>query len=595
MDYKKIKNKINKLKIVNIIGKFIKLKKCGKNFKGFSPFNKEKNPSFFVSPYKNIWKDFSSGKGGNLITFFIEYLKFDYLESIKFIFNKFCNKKKEIININFLNTKNNFFYNIYNILNSSSKFFIKKIKENKNLLNYLIKRNINIKNIKKFSIGYAPENYNLINFLKNEKIFLEKKILKETGLFIIKKKNIYNLFRNRIIFPIKNIFGKIIGFGGRTLNNNYNKYINTPNNKIYKKSENLYGLYESKNYIIKNKFCYLVEGYIDVISLHNYGIKNVLSSLGTFITQKQINLIKKFTNNIILLYDGDISGVNAAIKNINFFLKNNINIRFFIFPKNQDPNSFLLYFIKKKKKKNLNFYFQKKSLNFLDFKIKKFKNYFKDPYKKYVLIKNLERNILNIKNPIIKELFYQEIIKIFKINIKLLNNNNIFFLDTKKKYIENQNYNFKKKIYKKLRLKKIIKIYEKNILNLFKKYKKYINEEIILIFNKKQIKINMKKVFIQIFKIIDKNKIFLKKKKIIKKIKKLIKKKNKKKINIFNIYKKISNKIILNYFKEKLFKLKYYLILKKINFFLFFLKNKNLKFKKKIKILNKLFFLTKIK
>ncbi|WGH28097.1 MAG: DNA primase [Candidatus Shikimatogenerans bostrichidophilus] len=388
----KIKKIINKLKIEKIIGKYIKIKKCGNNYKGFSPFNNENNPSFIVSPKKKIWKDFSSGKGGNLISFFIKYMKFNYNESINFLLEKFYNKKIIISNNNYIN-------NLIKIQEYAKNLYIKNLKNNKYIKKILIKRGFNNYIINKYSIGYSNIYSELVNIIKTKK----KKIFIDSGLFYIKNNNIFDRFRNRIMFPIKNLYGDTIGFGGRIIDDNikYSKYINSSNNKIYNKSKILYGLFEAKNYIIKYNLCYIVEGYTDVISLYQNGLKNVISTTGTTINDYQLKIIKKYTSNIILLYDGDKAGIKSSLKSINIFLKNNINIKFFIFKKNYDPNK-LLY---KKKIKNIKTYFLKKSLNFLKFKIKIFNKKIKDPYMKYNFIKKIIKNVYNISNNIMKEIY----------------------------------------------------------------------------------------------------------------------------------------------------------------------------------------------
>ncbi|MDH3004747.1 MAG: DNA primase, partial [Candidatus Shikimatogenerans sp. JK-2022] len=460
LNYSKINKIIKNLNIVKIINNYVKLEKEGTYYKGYSPFNKETNPSFIVSYKKNIWKDFSSGKGGTLISFIMQYFNWNYNKSIIYLLKKFCNiKYKNFININ----KNN--YNFNTLLNKNIKIFKKKqkiieiikkvnfyykklLKQNPLVIDLLKRKGLNKKIIKKFELGYAPNNFQF-DFLNKKK----KKKLISTGLFKYKNNIRYNFFFNRIIFPIKNINGEIIAFGGRNIynNNKSSKYINTPNNYLYNKSKILYGLYNSKKYIYLNKLCFIVEGYMDLLSLYQNNIKNVVATLGTNITQYQINLIKKITNNVILLYDGDKAGLLSANKNINFFLKNSINIKFFIFPKSEDPNSFLKK--NKKKIKNLKKYFIKKSLNFLDFKKFIFKKYLKDPYKKYILIKTIINNIENIPQNLIKDFYLKKLEKKFNINLNslykdfYLNNYDYYLLLNKKpKYIIKNNINYKIKI-----------------------------------------------------------------------------------------------------------------------------------------------------
>ncbi|WGH26073.1 MAG: DNA primase [Candidatus Shikimatogenerans bostrichidophilus] len=586
----KVKIILNKLRIEKIIGKFVKIKKYGSNYKGFSPFTKENNPSFMISPEKKIWKDFSSGKGGNLINFFVEYMKINYYESINFIFNKFINN-----NFNFI-IKYNYKDNIIKLNEYAKNFYIKNLNKHKNIKKFLFKKKgFNDYIIKKFSIGYSKNYNDLIKYFINKKI--NKNLIIDSCLFIIKKKIIIDRFINRIIFPIKDIYGNTIGFGGRIINdftNKYSKYINSPNNILYNKSKVLYGLFEAKKYIIKYDFCYITEGYTDVISLYQNNIKNVISTTGTNITEYHIKIIKKYTNNVILLYDGDKAGIKASIKNIDIFLKNNINIKFFLFYNNYDPNTFIL---KNKKKKNLNKYFKKKSLNFIQFKIKIFNiynyNIKNNLFNKYKLIKSIINNISNISNNIIKEIYLQKISNIFNLkkiylykeieNIKnknkyiIYNNKNNFLIKKKKKYIYNNN---------------IIKYIENYFIKKILILKKFINFKLIIKYKKKINLININNIIKKIFKEIKKYNFIFKKKNLI--ILKNIKKKLKNNIYKKKIInkKKIKNKYILNFFKIIILKYKYYFILDKIK------KYENIiKFNKKDKKKNllKIFFLIKIK
>ncbi|WGH25158.1 MAG: DNA primase [Candidatus Shikimatogenerans bostrichidophilus] len=475
-----------KFDLLTTISSFVKLEKCGNNYRGFSPFKKERFPSLMVCPKKNIWKDFSSGKSGNVINFVMYYLNLNYIETIKYLKNKY--NKNQFINYTpnpiVEKRKKKIFY-LYKILKIFNKYYKNLLNKNKVALQFLKNRGIKKKIIKIFSLGYSPNFYPL-DFLTHKKIYYNNFILKNIGLFTKIKKNFFYLFKNRIMFPIKNLEGNIIGFGGRTLNTYFkNKYINSPNNLIYNKSENLYGLYEAKTYILKKKLCYIVEGYMDLLSLYQNKIKNVISPLGTYINKIQINLIKKYTNNVILLFDGDDTGINAAIKNINIFLQNNVNIRYFLFPKNKDPNTFILS--KKKFNINFNLYFKKKSVTFIKLQQKKFKKLLNNgnPYKKYTFIKKILNNIQNIENGLIKEFYIQELIKEF--NIK---KSNIYEEILKEK--NNVDNNKIKKNTKNIKKKNIININflikkNKELLIIFiKKFKHFINYIFILKKKKKK-------------------------------------------------------------------------------------------------------------
>ena len=283
--------------IVEVIGDFIHLKKSGSNFKGLSPFANEKTPSFMVSPGKRIFKDFSSGKGGNVVTFLMEHEQLSYPEALKWLANKYnieieeAEETKEQIEAKH---QKEALYLAHQFANGFFKTSLKDSNEGKSVgLSYLKKRGYNISTIDEFELGYSPDDYNA---LENEakKANYNLGPLKISGLIKEGEKGNYDFFRGRIIFPIHNITGRIIGFGGRTLRTDKKvaKYFNSPESDIYNKSNVLYGLFQSKNEIIKNDSCLLVEGYTDVISLHHNGIKNAVSSSGTSLTEDKLDLLK---------------------------------------------------------------------------------------------------------------------------------------------------------------------------------------------------------------------------------------------------------------------------------------------------------------
>ncbi|WGH25346.1 MAG: DNA primase [Candidatus Shikimatogenerans bostrichidophilus] len=585
---------ITKFDLVKVISSFVKLEKCGNNYRGFSPFKKETFPSLMVCPKKNIWKDFSSGKSGTLIKFVMYYLNLNYIEAIKYLKNKYSKNKFINYSTNPIvkRRKNKKLY-IYKIINIFNKYYNNLLKKNKIALQYLKNRGLKNKIIKIFSLGYSPNFYPL-DFLTHKKIYYNNFILKNIGLFTKINKNFFYLFKNRIMFPIKNLEGNIIGFGGRTLNTYLkNKYINSPNNLIYNKSENLYGLYEAKTYILKKKFCYIVEGYMDLLSLYQNKIKNVISTLGTYINKIQIDLIKKFTNNVIVLFDGDETGINAAIKNINIFLKNNVNIRYFIFPQNKDPNTFILS--KKKSNINFNLFFKKKSVNFIKLQQIKFKKllYNGNPYKKYTFIKKILNNIQNIENGLIKEFYIQELIKEFNLQKSNIYEE-IFKVKKNVNNITNKIQNTKNKFFIDINI--LIKKYKKLLILYLKKFKNFINYTFILKKrNKKNKIVNIKKILNFVIKTLNKYKILFFKKKnrlLLINIKKKLKNKTVyKKINYKNNIKNISNKKIIRDINEIILKYKYYLLLKNIKLY----REKIKKNKKNNLLLYKIFFLTKKK
>ena len=331
--------------IVEVISDFVNLKKSGANYKGLSPFSNEKTPSFMVSPGKRIFKDFSSGKGGNVVTFLMEHEHLSYPEALRWLANKYqIEIQEEAPNEEQLEEKNKRegLYLAHQFANDFFKHQLLNTDEGKSIgLTYFKKRGYHLQTIENFSLGYSPEKSNALA----EKAISEKynlDALLESGIIKKNEKGHYDFFRGRVIFPIQNLTGRVIGFGARTLKSDKNiaKYFNSPESKIYNKSQVLYGLYQSKNEIIKNDLCYLVEGYTDVISLHHNGVKNVVASSGTSLTEGQIRLIKRFTNNIVILYDGDAAGINASFRGVDMILKEGLQVKIILFPDGEDPDSY---------------------------------------------------------------------------------------------------------------------------------------------------------------------------------------------------------------------------------------------------------------
>ncbi|WP_041936084.1 DNA primase [Blattabacterium sp. (Nauphoeta cinerea)] len=405
--------------IEDVIGDFVELKKSGFNYRGLSPFSNEKTPSLIVSPTKKIWKDFSSGKGGNIITFLMQHEHLTYEESLCFL------AKKYDIEINHINNKKyqDEYEKLYLIQDYAKRFFIYQLHFTKegqeNGLNYLIqKRGFDVKIIQKFELGYAPIYCKLLTETALKKGFKIRDI-KKSGFTVFRNNNhFFDCFRHRVMFPIHNLSGKVIGFGGRNLDSRYStKYINSSESNIFQKSKILYGLFQAKKNIIKENFCYLVEGYTDVISLHQSGIKNVVSSSGISLTVDQILLIRKFTKNIVLFYDGDRSGIKASLRGINMILEQEMNLRILFLSNEEDPD----LISQKYSVSQLREFVSKNSYNFVSFKQKIYEKYHKnDPIKKSFLVKNILNSISKISNVIQKELYLQEASKVLDIRKKIL-------------------------------------------------------------------------------------------------------------------------------------------------------------------------------
>ena len=400
-------------RVEEVISDFIALKKSGANYKGLSPFTNEKTPSFVVSPSKQIWKDFSSGKGGNVIAFLMEHEQFNYPESIRYLANKYNIEIIETVETSENIEERNERESLFIINNFASSYFQDILLEKEEINKYLLDRGLSLTTIKNFNLGYSTDSKN--NFYKkaNENGYSDK-YLEETGLVIVSDNKKIDRFRERIIFPIKSIAGRVIGFGGRIIDSNKKiaKYINSPESKIYNKSKILYGIYESKQFIVKDDNCLLVEGYMDVIQLHEHGIKNVLASSGTSLTKDQIILIKRLTSNIVVLFDGDQAGVSASLRSIDLILEEGLNVKICSFPEGDDPDSF----VRKNKKEKMLEFINNESKDFVDFKLSLNKDFKDDEDKKVSLIKNILKSISLIPDTLKQEIYIKKLSAVLEID-----------------------------------------------------------------------------------------------------------------------------------------------------------------------------------
>ena len=400
-------------RVEEVISDFIALKKTGANFKGLSPFTNEKTPSFIVSPSKQIWKDFSSGKGGNVIAFLMEHEQFNYPESIRYLANKYnieiIETAESAENVEERNERESLF-----IINSYALSYFEEIySKNDRIKKYLIDRGLSESTIQNFSLGYSNDSQNEFYKSASNKGYSDN-FLEETGLVLSTADKKIDRFRGRIIFPIKSIAGRIVGFGGRIVDSTKKiaKYINSPESKIYNKSKTLYGIYESKQFIVRDDVCLLVEGYMDVIQLHEHGIKNVLASSGTSLTKDQIILIKRLTSNIIILFDGDQAGLSASLRSIDMILEEGLNVKICSFPDGEDPDSF----VKKNKKDFMLDYIKKESKDFIDFKLDINSDFHNDEDKKVALIKNILKSISLIPDSLKQEIYIKKLSSILEID-----------------------------------------------------------------------------------------------------------------------------------------------------------------------------------
>ncbi|MCB9202848.1 MAG: DNA primase [Flavobacteriales bacterium] len=414
-------------RVEEIISEFVHLKRAGSNLKGLSPFADEKSPSFMVSPSKQIWKDFSSGKGGNVVGFLMEHEHFSYVEALRYLAKKYnieIVEDGEMTPEEVLHQKEK--ESLYVISEFANKFFQETLlgtEEGKSVgLAYFKSRDFTEETIKKFQLGYSPD-YKSAFYEYAIKKGYKQEVITKSGLCYLDNKTNHGIdrFRSRVIFPIFSISGRVLGFGGRTLSSSKKvaKYLNSPESDIYHKSDILYGMYQSKTAIIKNDSCFLVEGYTDVISLHQNGIENVVASSGTALTENQIRLIKRFTENITILFDGDSAGIKASFRSIDLLLEKGMNVKVLLFPDGDDPDGFA----RKHKTEEIKAFIEENSTDFIRFKTQLLLEDVKDdPIKKAGLIREIVSSIALIDNLIKKELYIQECSKLLDISENVLQN-----------------------------------------------------------------------------------------------------------------------------------------------------------------------------
>ncbi len=412
-----IDNVFETARVEEVIGDFVVLKKSGSNFKGLSPFSDERTPSFMVSPAKQLWKDFSSGKGGSVVSFLMEHEHFSYPEAIKYLANKYGIEVEETERTDEQKEKATQKENLFIVSDYAKEYFHKtllNIEEGKAIgLSYFKERGFTQETIEKFSLGYSLDKWDAFTNTAIKKGY-QLEYLEKTGLTIVKGEKQFDRFKGRVIFPIQSMSGRTLGFGGRILTNDKKaaKYLNSPESDIYHKSDVLYGLYQAKSVISKEDNCYLVEGYTDVLQFNQTGIINVVSSSGTALTTSQIRLINRLTKNITVLYDGDDAGLRASIRGIDLILEQGMNVKVCTFPEGEDPDSFA----KNNSLEALKEYLNKNSKDFITFKanllIKEADN---DPIKKANTVHEIIASISKIPDDIKKEIYIQECSRLMNI------------------------------------------------------------------------------------------------------------------------------------------------------------------------------------
>ncbi len=336
----------NRIDIIDIVGSFVKLKRRGTNFIGNCPFHHEKTPSFTVSPSKEIYKCFGCGKSGNAIGFVMEHEKYTYVEALKWLAQRYNVEIEETETSPEYKEQQQLADSLHIVNQFAVKFFqhqLLEVEEGKNnALSYLKERGFNEATINKFQVGYCPNERDAFakEALKNQ---YSPEVLKKSGLCIERDGQLIDNYRGRIIFPIHNQSGKIIGFGARVIGSSDRgpKYINTPENELYVKSKILYGAYFARQTIDRLDECFLVEGYTDVTAMHQAGIENVVASGGTSLTPDQLRLIRKYTNNLTIIYDGDAAGIKAALRGLDLAIEEGLNVQLVLVPDKEDPDSYV--------------------------------------------------------------------------------------------------------------------------------------------------------------------------------------------------------------------------------------------------------------
>ncbi len=409
-------------RVEEVIGDYVNLKRAGSNYKGLSPFSDERSPSFMVSPAKGIWKDFSTGKGGNSVKFLMEHSQFTYPEAIRYLARKYNIEIEETEQTDAEKAMTDVRESMYLVSEFAKDYFNKTLlnsEEGKAIgLSYFKERGFTNETIKKFSLGYSPETWDALTKEALGKGY-KLEFLESTGLTIAREDRPFDRFKGRVMFPIESMSGRVLGFGGRILTNDKKaaKYLNSPESDIYHKSKVLYGIFQAKQSIAKQNNCYLVEGYTDVIQFHQAGIENVVASSGTALTPDQIRLINRLTRNITVLFDGDAAGLRASVRGIDLILEEGMNVRVCAFPDGEDPDSFA----RKTSHDDLVAYLEENSKDFIQFKasllMKEAKN---DPIKKADLIRDMVVSISKIPDRIQREIYTQECARIMDISEQVL-------------------------------------------------------------------------------------------------------------------------------------------------------------------------------
>lgn len=411
---------IDAARIDEVVGDFVVLKKRGANYLGLCPFHQEKTPSFIVSPAKGIFKCFGCGKGGDSVSFLMEHEHFDYVEALRYLARKYnIEIQEEELTPEQVRQENDR-ESLYHVSEFASQYFVRNLwetEEGRNVgLSYFRERRFTDAIVKQFQLGYCSESWDGFTRAALQAGY-DKKFLLQTGLTIEKEETgkLFDRFRGRVIFPIHSLSGRVLGFGGRILNNDKTKakYVNSPESDIYHKSNVLYAIPFAKREIVAKDMAYMVEGYADVISLHQAGITNVVSSSGTSLTEDQIRIISHFTRNLTLLYDGDPAGIKASLRGIDMVLSKDMNVRVVLLPDGKDPDDFA----REHTTEQIETYLKENAVDFITFKTRLLLSEVgDDPIRRAELIDNILTSISVIPDEIKRAVYIQECSRLLEIS-----------------------------------------------------------------------------------------------------------------------------------------------------------------------------------
>lgn len=427
----KVEEIVHAARIEEVIGDYVNLKKRGANLLGLCPFHNEKTPSFTVSPSKGIYKCFGCGKAGDSVRFIMEHDQLSYPEALRYLANKYNIEVEEVKQTDESIRAQNERDSVLIALKYAGDYFAKQLwetEEGQSIgLSYFEERGFRHETIKKFGLGYSPEGWS--RFYEDAlKAGYQQEYLKRAGLITINEQGkTFDLFRGRVMFPVHDLSGRLVAFGGRIMKKDPKspKYVNSPETEVYHKSDILYGYFFAKNEIRKQDRCYLVEGYTDVITLHQGGIENVVASSGTSLTEGQIKLIKRFTENVTVLYDGDQAGLKASLRGVDLILEQGLNVKVVTFPEGEDPDSFC----RSQGGEEFSAYIKKNEQDFIIFKSNLLlADSANDPVKRAEVIRDIVESISKVPDHIKRSVFVKECSRLLDINEQVLHNelNKIF-------------------------------------------------------------------------------------------------------------------------------------------------------------------------